>query len=126
MTYSIYFFFSSRRRHTRFDCAWSSDVCSSDLGGDAELTLARGAAEPLTGRARWLDGDHTPARRRPDGVWWQRDGAPSPPRHHADRRDLGAGHRASPSRTSAALHPPKPSEVERLTRGRAARGAAVT
>src|SRR5688572_30982431 len=29
----ITFFFSSRRRHTRFDCDWSSDVCSSDLGG---------------------------------------------------------------------------------------------
>src|SRR2546430_1985923 len=26
-----FFFFSSRRRHTRFDCDWSSDVCSSDL-----------------------------------------------------------------------------------------------
>src|SRR2546430_10639030 len=25
------FFFSSRRRHTIFDCDWSSDVCSSDL-----------------------------------------------------------------------------------------------
>src|SRR5688572_33499658 len=29
---TIIFFFSSRRRHTRFDCDWSSDVCSSDLG----------------------------------------------------------------------------------------------
>src|SRR2546430_10900553 len=29
--YSFFFFFSSRRRHTRFDCDWSSDVCSSDL-----------------------------------------------------------------------------------------------
>src|SRR2546427_13122870 len=28
------FFFSSRRRHTRFDCDWSSDVCSSDLVAD--------------------------------------------------------------------------------------------
>src|SRR2546430_5631539 len=28
-------FFSSRRRHTRFDCDWSSDVCSSDLSGPA-------------------------------------------------------------------------------------------
>src|SRR2546430_9241066 len=28
------FFFSSRRRHTRFDCDWSSDVCSSDLERD--------------------------------------------------------------------------------------------
>src|SRR2546430_11717598 len=27
----LIFFFSSRRRHTRFDCDWSSDVCSSDL-----------------------------------------------------------------------------------------------
>src|SRR2546430_3825229 len=29
--YCFFFFFSSRRRHTRFDCDWSSDVCSSDL-----------------------------------------------------------------------------------------------
>src|SRR6267143_2457268 len=27
----ICFFFSSRRRHTRWNCDWSSDVCSSDL-----------------------------------------------------------------------------------------------
>src|SRR5260370_29753727 len=26
-----FFFFSSRRRHTRFKCDWSSGVCSSDL-----------------------------------------------------------------------------------------------
>src|SRR2546427_10197117 len=31
MYVSLFFFFSSRRRHTRFDCDWSSDVCSSDL-----------------------------------------------------------------------------------------------
>src|SRR2546430_9577667 len=44
-----FFFFSSRRRHTRFDCDWSSDVCSSDLEAavhalplevDGELILA--------------------------------------------------------------------------------------
>src|SRR5256885_10964254 len=29
------FFFSSRRRHTRLQGDWSSDVCSSDLGGVA-------------------------------------------------------------------------------------------
>src|SRR5256885_9769719 len=28
-----YFFFSSRRRHTRLQGDWSSDVCSSDLRG---------------------------------------------------------------------------------------------
>src|SRR5690606_40155912 len=27
----LLFFFSSRRRHTRFSRDWSSDVCSSDL-----------------------------------------------------------------------------------------------
>src|SRR2546430_8008063 len=36
----LFFFFSSRRRHTRFDCDWSSDVCSSDL----EWVSAYGAA----------------------------------------------------------------------------------
>src|SRR5699024_11568570 len=29
----LYFFFSSRRRHTRSKRDWSSDVCSSDLDG---------------------------------------------------------------------------------------------
>src|SRR6266498_3623250 len=29
----IFFFFSSRRRHTRCGRDWSSDVCSSDLDG---------------------------------------------------------------------------------------------
>src|SRR5438876_1103459 len=31
---SVLFFFSSRRRHTRWTGDWSSDVCSSDLIGD--------------------------------------------------------------------------------------------
>src|SRR3712207_3005849 len=30
------FFFSSRRRHTRYWRDWSSDVCSSDLDGEAD------------------------------------------------------------------------------------------
>src|SRR2546427_5826965 len=38
------FFFSSRRRHTRFDCDWSSDVCSSDLAQTARC--ARAAHRP--------------------------------------------------------------------------------
>src|SRR2546427_9044758 len=42
-----FFFFSSRRRHTRFDCDWSSDVCSSDLPLPAAqrevVTLRHGA-----------------------------------------------------------------------------------
>src|SRR5256885_4151123 len=34
------FFFSSRRRHTRLQGDWSSDVCSSDLGGIEDPALA--------------------------------------------------------------------------------------
>src|SRR6266481_9252125 len=32
----VFFFFSSRRRHTRWNCDWSSDVCSSDLEARAQ------------------------------------------------------------------------------------------
>src|SRR6266480_311535 len=35
------FFFSSRRRHTRLTCDWSSDVCSSDLTPPALRRLPR-------------------------------------------------------------------------------------
>src|SRR5689334_1490558 len=31
MPIEVSFFFSGRRRHTRWSCDWSSDVCSSDL-----------------------------------------------------------------------------------------------
>src|SRR2546427_8334424 len=41
------FFFSSRRRHTRFDCDWSSDVCSSDLVAHPQRFGGRGALEHL-------------------------------------------------------------------------------
>src|SRR5215467_10658690 len=36
----IFFFFSSRRRHTRLQGDWSSDVCSSDLPGDQQRSPA--------------------------------------------------------------------------------------
>src|SRR5687768_18352926 len=40
----LWFFFSSRRRHTRCSRDWSSDVCSSDLslvGANREFILNR-------------------------------------------------------------------------------------
>src|SRR3712207_660845 len=33
----VLFFFSSRRRHTRYWRDWSSDVCSSDLASDPQF-----------------------------------------------------------------------------------------
>src|SRR5690606_32257097 len=54
------FFFSSRRRHTRFSRDWSSDVCSSDLGSPLPLTDGEfgpdGAMYFLTG-GRELESD---------------------------------------------------------------------
>src|SRR2546427_11503436 len=55
------FFFSSRRRHTRFDCDWSSDVCSSDLATNLAEFLA------------W-------AKQQKTGVSWGSAGLGSP--HH--------------------------------------------
>src|SRR5206468_5319287 len=42
----LFFFFSSRRRHTRSDRDWSSDVCSSDL--------ARGLASRTRAHVLWF------------------------------------------------------------------------
>src|SRR5260370_3326273 len=37
----VCFSFPSRRRHTRFKCDWSSDVCSSDLRGRLAAVIDR-------------------------------------------------------------------------------------
>src|SRR5205085_9533680 len=53
VTYIYIFFFSSRRRHTRFDCDWSSDVCSSDLEEPLERLLRQHQKQcPLARRGR--------------------------------------------------------------------------
>src|SRR5437763_14044111 len=52
------FFFSSRRRHTRYIGDWSSDVCSSDLLAtvqDAEYQLRNAGARFLVTVAPFLD-----------------------------------------------------------------------
>src|SRR5437764_5919187 len=58
---SIFFFFSSRRRHTRYIGDWSSDVCSSDLemiqrrpGIDPRTVLGKGKLDELLIRAMQL------------------------------------------------------------------------
>src|SRR2546430_16502959 len=61
-------FFSSRRRHTRFDCDWSSDVCSSDLSArlleDARQRMVLTAKEELMRAREAWDGEV--GRRRRD------------------------------------------------------------
>src|SRR5690606_41174671 len=49
---SLCFFFSSRRRHTRFSRDWSSDVCSSDLEAHVGCLLDR-----LVDGEQWRDLD---------------------------------------------------------------------
>src|SRR3712207_8811011 len=44
MNSGMYFFFSSRRRHTRYWRDWSSDVCSSDLKHGLDVDCPRGRA----------------------------------------------------------------------------------
>src|SRR5690242_21865151 len=52
---SVFFFFSSRRRHTRLTCDWSSDVCSSDLQVyvDGVLSARDGRATLNLPTGRW-------------------------------------------------------------------------
>src|SRR5688500_19520158 len=52
----VYFFFSSRRRHTRLQGDWSSDVCSSDLAQRLELIAdGLGDLRAVAGRKRRRD-----------------------------------------------------------------------
>src|SRR5260221_10122891 len=54
----VLFFFSSRRRHTRSLCDWSSDVCSSDL----EIPQRAAGALPRAGLAQYSVGGGEIAR----------------------------------------------------------------
>src|SRR5205085_8642408 len=76
------FFFSSRRRHTRFDCDWSSDVCSSDLA-------ATNASRPSVVSGAFAPEDLEVMRARSDG----RRGARCPVRSEERRvgKECGCG-----------------------------------
>src|SRR5215210_2801777 len=93
--FNIFFFFSSRRRHTRYIGDWSSDVCSSDL----ELPEA---SAPTRGPV--------PAAER---QW-----APSSPSIHESESSSSSGERASTVHTSVDRwrHGPRvPSPLEAVT-----------
>src|SRR5689334_25447891 len=57
----FFFFFSSRRRHTRWNCDWSSDVCSSTWAVPGQALPAR-----LRQAARARDADARGGDRRDD------------------------------------------------------------
>src|SRR5437879_1671986 len=58
---SLSFFFSSRRRHTRYIGDWSSDVCSSDLLRPLEMTMMICSipADTASSTAYWMMGRST-------------------------------------------------------------------
>src|SRR5438309_6316571 len=65
----LFFFFSSRRRHTRWNCDWSSDVCSSDLGEPKGTQIF----------VRWMDAEGassqiTRVAEKPGDAKWSPDG----------------------------------------------------
>src|SRR6266511_4287462 len=57
------FFFSCRRRHTRFSRDWSSDVCSSDLMGGRPSRKGAGRPEPPCLLSPMLAKGHTSSER---------------------------------------------------------------
>src|SRR2546430_8652407 len=61
----MFFFFSSRRRHTRFDCDWSSDVCSSDLLSKVRTVLLDKTGTITEGKPTVT---HIVTAKRPDGT----------------------------------------------------------
>src|SRR3712207_9377290 len=66
----LFFFFSSRRRHTRYWRDWSSDVCSSDLDDRRPPALGTEEAEPDEGEQGRgdLEADHRDERDEDDMV----------------------------------------------------------
>src|SRR2546430_13335863 len=70
---TLIFFFSSRRRHTRFDCDWSSDVCSSDL---AAIPVSQPAQAGFVAPRRAFSGAASAAGPLP--VHRRRSASPSP------------------------------------------------
>src|SRR5713226_217460 len=121
---SFHFFFSSRRRHTRWTGDWSSDVCSSDLGrgeqifrGGAQFTAGREKRENEDGQSHGREAGFDPGGERTtaDARWavhadaragledWKdRDRRrPRRPRHGNNWPDRIDGERPVPGRGAA-------------------------
>src|SRR2546430_3767947 len=83
----IFFFFSSRRRHTRLDCDWSSDVCSSDLP-TFQLGFEHWAIEEED-LVYWSFQSSHPPPRRDSGTLLFQAGWPSDPRERPAAGNVG-------------------------------------
>src|SRR5688500_20312290 len=102
----FWFFFSSRRRHTRLQGDWSSDVCSSDLAFALErLVQAAGLVETLQGEGPFTvfapTNDAFAALRSEErrvGKEWRKRGS----QEHEKKRNTVKMRKRSDSRTHAA------------------------
>src|SRR3712207_7612676 len=88
-----WFFFSSRRRHTRYWRDWSSDVCSSDLRLVADMRREQQASRvgqveaPAVAGPR--DHPHMPRSRLDAGVVEQRAERDAAPALRSEERRVG-------------------------------------
>src|SRR2546426_5834207 len=89
----LFFFFSSRRRHTRLQGDWSSDVCSSDLATTRDLTAGRSRRRS---RAPWAAAPATSRSTRPSN--WPRLACEVRRQSRHRRRSMAAGKRKATER----------------------------
>src|SRR5690606_40670416 len=85
------FFFSSRRRHTRFSRDWSSDVCSSDLGTPSASTVMSAGAKPRCSRVSRISSTSLRgACSQSEGCWFTNSETPtSSARCRSEERRVG-------------------------------------
>src|SRR5438876_9353332 len=81
------FFFSSRRRHTRWTGDWSSDVCSSDLHADDVARVHAGDEAPHE-LGLFLE-EHGTRLKPPDDEPAQHDGGGGRSRDRSEERRVG-------------------------------------
>src|SRR2546430_5899176 len=82
------FFFSSRRRHTRFDCDWSSDVCSSDLEHLHAGVDVDGVDDQRPLELREGEVAHEPVEQFVERLAAEQGGGPHPLERHVDRKSV--------------------------------------
>src|SRR6266511_5360539 len=90
------FFFSSRRRHTRFSRDWSSDVCSSDLEEDPDQDRRDREGRVATGNAAAAKTKERKAARALALAGSKADPARDFGQRHDDERSDPLGTRANP------------------------------